>query len=242
MGAEAKAGRQARKTAKCSVRRTELKLCVTFHWDFDFQGRFEVDVPEDQRPYLAIAGGLLHGDIYRDLAEILIGEGAIELVSKRDFRSRDAGFSRNRAIRGDDLRLVRVVDRKKRKPMAAMPDVVDYRHDRIIDLKTYFIRTAPDPGGIFVTTDQVAQSKPMGDLSPCDSEIPQGYEDAWSGLKTLVQHQLVRKYGSQFARYHEAYCQATGRAPSINVYVVLYALTQHYQRDADYEGMRRMNC
>ena len=77
-----------------------MQANVTYHWDFEFQGRFEVDLPEDQRPYLALAGGLLHGDIYGKLAELFLNEGSIELVHKRDFRHRDKGFSRNRAIRG----------------------------------------------------------------------------------------------------------------------------------------------
>jgi hypothetical protein len=39
---------------------------VTYFWDFEFQGRFEVDVPDDQKPFLALAGSILHGDFMRN--------------------------------------------------------------------------------------------------------------------------------------------------------------------------------
>jgi len=218
-----------------------VKPNITYHWDFEFQGKFEVDIPEDQRPYLALAGGLLHGDIYGKLAEFFLNQGSFELIRKRDFRHRDRGFSRNRAIRGADLRIVRVIDKKKGKPMMAMPDVVDYRNDRIIDLKTYYLRTPPDEGGIFITVDDVPEAIPSGDKSPNEVEIPKGYEDAWSELKVMIQAELDKKYNTQFERYHHAYFQATGRIPTIHIYVVLYTATKTYEHDRGYGGMRRLD-
>ena len=187
---------------------------VTYYWDFEFQGQFAVRVPEDKRPYLAIAGGVLHGDIYGELSKILCGQGAIELKKKPDFKNRDKGFTKNKAIRGDDLRVIRVMDKKRRKPMMAMPDIVDYRNDTIIDLKTSYIRKPPDEGGIFITVDDAPGSLPSGDSSPEDVEIPHGYEDAWSDLKRLLESELGKKYDSQFNREHYRFVNKIPQDPS----------------------------
>jgi hypothetical protein len=214
---------------------------VIYHWDFEFQGRFEVDVPQDQRPYLALAGGLLHGDMYGALSSLFLREGAVELVHKRDFERRDKGFSRNRAIRGADLKVLRVIDEKCGKSMLARPDVVDYRNDRIIDLKTHYIRKPPDDGGILITSEDVTKAAPSGNTSPIEVGIPDGYEDAWGNLKAMIQADLDRKYGSQFQRYHRAYLSAIGRVPEIHIYVVLYTVTRTYKHGRGFRGMRRLS-
>lgn len=218
-----------------------MEYQVTYYWDFEFQGQFAVSIPEDKRPYLAIAGGILHGDIYGELGKLLCKQGALELRKKSDFRNRDRGFTKNRAIRGDDLKVVRVMDQKKRKPMMAMPDIVDYRNDTIIDLKTHYLRKPPDEGGIFVTVDDVPGSVPSGEESPQDVEIPHGYEDAWTDLKRLIKRELGKKYESQFNRYHKAYLQATGRNPAINIYVVLYTNTGTCEEEVNEGGIKKLS-
>jgi len=196
---------------------------VSYFWDFDFQGRFEVDVPDGQKPFLALAGGILHGDFYTKLFELYTNQGAVELRRKKDFGRRDSGFSLNRGIRDINGSIVRVEDQKQRRMMMAMPDVVDYRNDMIIDLKTYYIFAPPEEGGIFVTADDVPNAVPCGGASPIEVEIPVGYQDSWCDLKRIVEGKLDEKYESQFRRYHGAYLQATGRIPTICVYVVLYS-------------------
>lgn len=62
---------------------------LTFRWDFEFQGQFAVDVPEDLKPYLAMAGSDLHRGWYGDLAELFLSQGAVELKRKKDFQRRD---------------------------------------------------------------------------------------------------------------------------------------------------------
>lgn len=218
-----------------------MNLNVNYHWDFEFQGQFKVDVPRDQKPYLALAGGILHGDLYGYLARLFRDEGALELRKRCDFRNRDNGFTTNRAIRGDDLRVVKVMDEKKGKLMMAMPDVVDYRNDVIIDLKTHYFRKPPDQGGRFITANDVSVPTPSGDRSPNEISIPDGYEDAWAELKRFVAVELNKKHESQFMRYHQAYCQATGRVPSINIYVVLYALRSTDYHDRGYGAMRKLD-
>jgi len=198
---------------------------VTFRWDFEFQGQFAVEVPEDLRPYLAIAGSDLHGGWYGDLAELFLAQDAIELKKKNDFKRRDKGFSRNRAIRDGKQKIVKVWDEKKKKLMRAMPDVVDYRNDIIIDLKNHFMKAPPDPGGRFVTVEDVGEVVP-DDTLPTGFAPPKGYENAWGELKQMVQARLGKKYYSQFSRYHRAYEQATGRTPEINIYVVLFFKTR----------------
>jgi len=219
-----------------------MSLNLQFHWDFDFQGQFEVDVPSDRRPYLAIAGGILHGDIYGKLAQLFLEEGAIELSRKQDFTRRDEGFTRNKAIRSADLKIVRLIDAKTGTPMRAIPDVVDYRNDLIIDLKTYYLRNPPDDGGIFVVAEVPHDPNTMGTALHPDAEVPNGYEDAWLDLRAMVETNLRKKYCAQLDRYHRAYLAATGRIPSINIYVVLYALTKTYEHENGYGGMRRNDC
>jgi hypothetical protein len=213
---------------------------VVYYWDFDFQGRFEVDVPDGQKPFLALAGGILHGDFYAQLSALYLNQGAVELKRKKDFVRRDYGFSLNRGIRDANGRIVRVEDQKHRKAMMAMPDIVDYRNDTIIDLKTYYIFTPPQEGGIFVTADDVPHAVPCGDSSPGEVEIPEGYQDSWGDLKCLVERKLDEKYESQFRRYREAYVRATERIPTISVYVVLYTKTYSYYHENGYGGMRKL--
>ena len=85
-------------------------MAVTYYWDFEFQGRFEVDVPEGQKPFLALVGGILHGDFYAKLSELYTSQSAIELRKKKDFSLRDSGFSLNRAIRDASGGVIRVID------------------------------------------------------------------------------------------------------------------------------------
>ncbi len=215
---------------------------IIYHWDFDFQGKFEIDVPENQLPYLAIAGGILHDDIYCKLTEIYLKEGAIELSRKQDFTNRDKGFSRNRAIRGQNLKTIKVFDKKKGKPMMAMPDIVDYRNDLMIDLKTYYLRTPPDKGGKFITIDDVSESETLiNDPTSAEFIPPEGYEVAWFDLKEKIQKELEKKYMSQFERYHQAYIQSTNRIPTIHIYVVLYTVTETYEHDDGYRGMKKLD-
>lgn len=212
---------------------------ANYYWDFDFQDKFGCYLTGDQRPYLAIAGGVLHGDFYLFPRQLFNEQGAVELVRKKDFLHRDQGYSINRAIRDNRQRIVKVIDQKTKRPMRAMPDVVDYRHDHIYDLKTYFINEPPDPGGVFITVDEAPGSVPDGDRSP-DFPIPAGYEDAWSNLKRIVQADLDKKYRSQFARYHQAYFQATNRHPTISIYVVLYTKTAVTPQDQPEDSLRKI--
>lgn len=198
---------------------------LTFRWDFEFQGQFAVEVPEDLKPYLAMAGSDLHQGWYGGLAELYLSQGAVELKKKKDFKRRDQGFSRNRAIRNNRQRIVKVWDAKKKRLMRAMPDVVDYRHDTIIDLKNHFMKAPPDPGGRFITVEEVGEVIP-GEGLPPGFDLPEGHQDAWGELKQGVEAKLSRQYQSQFSRYHRAYQEATGREPHLNIYVVLFCKTR----------------
>jgi hypothetical protein len=162
------------------------------------------------------------------------------LKRKKDFKKRDTGFSLNRSIRDSSGNLVRVYDRKYKKPTLAMPDIVDFRNDVIIDLKTYFIFESPEEGGILVTVDTAPKAVPCGDSSPESVSIPEGYKDSWRELKELIEEKIGRKYASQLDRYREAYLLATGRTPVIKVFVVLYTKTYGYAHDKGYGGMRKL--
>ncbi len=215
---------------------------VNFYWDMDFQSNFILDLPSDKRPLMALAGGVLHGDLYANYKQ-LMEEDIVELKKKKDFTNRDNGFSLNRCIRDNQLKLVKVYDAKKKKPMRAMPDIVNYKNDLIIDLKTYYIAdtTPPDEGGVFLThPDTPAHELPENTL-PTTEEIPDGYEmeNAWEELKRKIEADLFRKYKSQLNRYHEAYHVATSRYPAISIYVILYIKTGTYYHDEEYKGFRR---
>ena len=153
---------------------------------------------------------------------------------KHDFiKYRDRGFSIERSIRGSDGKAVKAFDEKLKREMIAMPDVVDYRNDEIIDLKTYYLREPPDKGGHFVTVEDLEQ--PADDSNA--SLVPEGYEDAWADLRRMVESEIYNKYNAQLNRYSDAYFKATGRVPAVNVFVVLYALTRTYEHDQSDRGI-----
>jgi hypothetical protein len=214
-------------------------VSVTYRWDFEFQGKFELLSTGHDWPYFAIAGSLLHEDFNERLTKEYEGRGLMKLVTRRDFRlSRDRGFSLGRAIRGVDGRAVQVMDQKRRKPMRALPDVVDYTTDTVIDLKTHHLREPPHKGGILLTLEDFPGAIP-GDASPPLEDLTDNYIDAWPYLKADIEKKLEKQYGSQLQRYHDAYVLATGRSPSLNVYVVLFARTgTYYSQAATQPGAR----
>ncbi|MDO9262887.1 MAG: hypothetical protein Q7U02_02895, partial [Desulfosalsimonadaceae bacterium] len=183
------------------------KSDINFYWEMDFQTGFILDSPIDKRPFLALAGGALHEDLYLYYKQLMEEYGIIELKKKKDFNNRDNGFSLNKCIRDNKLKIVKVYDEKRKKTMRAMPDIVDYSKDTIIDLKTYYMSdpTPPDEGGIFLTHEnQFPSTLPEGILSNKD-DVPDGYEDAWGNLKEKIEGELYDKYKSQLTRYYEAY-------------------------------------
>lgn len=207
----------------------------------DFQTGFILDYPIDKRPFIALAGGALHKDLYLYYKQLMEEYGTVELKTKKDFKNRDNGFSLNRCIRDSNLRIVKVYDEKNQKFMRAMPDIVDYSKNTIIDLKTYYMSdpTPPDEGGIFLTSDNSFSSTlPEGVISNKDG-VPDGYEDAWGNLKEKIEGDLYDKYKSQLTRYHEAYYIATNRMPTMNVYVILYMATGTYYHDEEPYGLRK---
>lgn len=71
-----------------------MNIPIAHHWEFDFQGKYEVDIPRDQKPFWAIAGGLLHNEFSVRLIELFNQEHAARLRSHHDYRtSRDSGYS-----------------------------------------------------------------------------------------------------------------------------------------------------
>ena len=125
-------------------------------------------------------------------------------------KSRDLGFSVCKAIRDSNGRAVKIWDEDKRRPMLSVPDLVDYRKDIMVDLKTLHFRSAPHKGALFVR-------------KPLRSPVRQGYEDATSEFRKYVEAKCHRKYRAQFKRYREAYLKATERIGTLHVYVVPYA-------------------
>lgn len=220
-----------------SLNRSDIK----FYWEMEFQTGFILDYPPDKRPFIALAGGALHEDLYVYYKQLMKKCGAIELKRKNDFKNRDSGYSLNKCIRDRHLKIVRVFDEKNKKEMRAMPDIVDYTKDSIIDLKTYYIKdpTPPDEGGIFITHENpLAPTSPPNILSNKD-KIPDGYENAWDNLKQKTEGILFNKYKNQLTRYHEAYYIATDRYSTINIYVILYISTGTYYHDEKYQGVRK---
>jgi len=217
------------------------QLKISYYWDLDFQADFILDDPEDRRPFIALAGGILHGDLYSKYRELMKKHNAIELRRKKDFKKRDQGYSINRAIRNNNLKIVKVFDQQREKYMRASPDIVDYRKDSIIDLKTYFLKdsTPPDEGGIFITSKDAKIVTPTQNTCTDENTIPKGYEDGWGDLKKRIESKLNKKYESQMNRYHDAYYIATNRHPSMNIYVVLYLSQGTYYHDEEYLGLRR---
>jgi len=219
----------------------QKQLVIKYYWDFDFQADFILDNPEDRRPFIALAGGILHGDLYSKYRELMKEYNAIELKKKMDFKKRDHVFSINKAIRDKNLKIVKVFDQQQKKYMRASPDIVDYRKDSIIDLKTYFLKdpTPPDKGGIFITDKDANIITSTQDNTVNEDSIPEGYEDGWGDLKKSIESKLNKKYESQMNRYYDAYYLATNRYPTINIYVVLYISQGTFYHDEEYYGLRK---
>lgn len=158
--------------------------------------------------HLAVSGTRIHEDLYKQFREQSLNQGSVELKMRKDFvRSRDKGFSVNRAIRDIYGKAIRVWDSKYKRKMMSMPDFVDYKNDIIIDLKIKIFRPQSPP---YITEfERFRHGAPNGIIK----------EDLESAVN--------KQYHSQFERYNRAYMKATGRNATLHVYIVPYIKIGH---------------
>lgn len=163
------------------------------------------------KPSLAEFGTYLHQEAIKQFRDQCFDDGAVELIRKSDFiKFRDDGFSICKAIRDSEGKALKVFDEANKRYMISIPDFVDYRNDIIIDLKTIYFQSPPEPNGIFVTEC----SNPV---------VPPDYEDATELFGTDNEAKCSKRYEAQLERYKLAYSSATGRSATLHVYVVPFA-------------------